>query len=265
MNFGNQITQEEVRSLTLTNAPGNAARKQARKHFCLRLGALDRDTWGKNTTKEHQPNLNHRLHHLQSQLLPFLQLRSSPQQDEDVTVPCAAASWEMASIAGASGLQHRQMKVGRRRGQPLFEEAVLKPRRQEDAGTVVRNLLPRPSPHQEPPSPARPEAGAAPGPATSTLQPSPGKAELCPIRPGREIINREETANVSPALPCSGRKAAGTGQCPVPAQPSQGCSSRYPSHPQEKPAQSSPPPRATQTRPPGSGMLPSAFPGGMTT
>ncbi|XP_009469784.1 PREDICTED: homeobox protein CDX-2-like [Nipponia nippon] len=123
--------------------PRNAASKQARKRFCLKLRALDRDGGEKKTTKEHQPKLNHRLHHRQSQLLPFLQLGSSPRQDEDVTVPCAAASREMASIAEASGSQHRQMKVRRKRRQPPFEEALLKPQRQEDAGMVVRDLLPQ--------------------------------------------------------------------------------------------------------------------------
>lgn len=102
-------------------------------------------------------------------------------------MPCAAASQEKASIAGASGLQHRQMKVGRRRCQPPFEEALLKLQRQEDVGTVVQDLLPQLSPRQEPASPARPGAGAAPGPATSTLQPSPEKAELCPFCPGGKL------------------------------------------------------------------------------
>lgn len=72
---------------------------------------------------------------------------------------CAAASQEMASIGGASGLQRQQMKVGRR-CQPPFEEVLLKPQRQKDVGMVVQDLLPHLSPCQEAASPAHPGAGA---------------------------------------------------------------------------------------------------------
>lgn len=130
-----------MRSLTLANAPGNAARKQARKRFCPKPGALGRDTWGKNTTKENQAKLNHRPHRLQSWLLPFFS--SDQALGKTRMSPChvllCPGRWHL--LQGPPGLQRWQMKVGRRRWQPLFE-ALLKPQRQEDAGMVVRDLLP---------------------------------------------------------------------------------------------------------------------------
>lgn len=148
-------------------------------------------------------------------------------------MPCAAVSREMASPAGASALQQGQMKVGRKGGQPLFEGALLKPQRQEGPGMVAQDLLSQLSPCPEPASPARPGTGAVPGPATSPSQPPSERAELCPIHPGREIINREETANIPPALLSSGRlRGQGSdsfscpaipGMLPQVPQPSRGC------------------------------------------
>lgn len=103
-------------------------------------------------------------------------------------MPCAGCVQEMPPIARASGLQHRQMKMGRKRCQPLSEQALLKLlQRQEDAGMVGWDLLPWLSPGQEQLHWLA-QSWSCPGPAICTLPLSPEKAKLCPICSGREII-----------------------------------------------------------------------------
>lgn len=99
------------------------------------------------------------------------------------------------------------------------------------------------------------------GPAISTLQPSPEKAKLCPVRSRREIIQWEETASVSPAPLFCGRMAAGTGQKLLSLPSIPGMLLQVP------PGETSPEPPllcAAQTQPPSSGMLLLAFPGATT-
>lgn len=105
-------------------------------------------------------------------------------------MPCAAVSQEMASIAGASGLQ----MVGRRRCQSLFEEALLKTQRQEDVGMRVQDLLPQLSPHQ---FHQHSSVGAAPGSALPPCKEGPALPHL--PRKGTDKMGRSSQRFLCPA------------------------------------------------------------------